>query len=135
MADFESPTDLMHNRGLISDPDAFARERGAASWLYLNGEEFASMEGGMSYADVERAVPVSANVVSDPPTPLDLDLARRQIESVPTAAPSASSVASSAPASASSARSARHRSSISRGAFCRSRDVSRYTEAYGPGQL
>lgn len=33
----------------------------------------------MSYADVERAVPVSANVVSDPPTPLDLDLARRQV--------------------------------------------------------
>jgi hypothetical protein len=82
MADFESPTDLMHNRGLISDPEAFARERGAASWLYLNGEEFASMEGGMSYADVERAVPVSANVVSDPPTPLDLDLARRQIETL-----------------------------------------------------
>jgi len=82
VADFESPTDLMHNRGLISDPDAFARERGAASWLYLNGEEFASMEGGMSYADVERAVPVSANVVSDPPTPLDLDLARRQIEAL-----------------------------------------------------
>jgi hypothetical protein len=82
VADFESPTDLMHNRGLISDPVAFARERGAASWLYLNGEEFASMEGGMSYADVERAVPVSANVVSDPPTPLDLDLARRQIETL-----------------------------------------------------
>jgi hypothetical protein len=82
MAEFESPTDLMHNRGLISDPEAFARERGAASWLYLNGEEFASMEGGMSYADVERAVPVSANVVSDPPTPLDLDLARRQIEAL-----------------------------------------------------
>jgi hypothetical protein len=72
----------MHNRGLIADPEAFARERGAASWLYLCGEAFASMEGGMSYADVERAVPVSANVVSDPPTPLDLDLARRQIEAL-----------------------------------------------------
>jgi hypothetical protein len=36
----------------------------------------------MSYADVCRAVPVSANVVSDPPTPLTLDLARRQIESL-----------------------------------------------------
>lgn len=79
MAGFESPTDLMHNRGLISDPGTFAKERDAASWLYLCGEEFASMEGGMSYADVERAVPVSANVVSDPPTPLDLDLARRQV--------------------------------------------------------
>lgn len=72
----------MNNRGLIADPEAFAREKGAASWLYLCGEEFASMEGGMSYADVERAVPVSANVVSDPPTPLDLDLARKQIEAL-----------------------------------------------------
>jgi hypothetical protein len=79
---FETPTDLMNNRGLIADPGAFAREKGAASWLYLCGEEFASMEGGMSYDDVERAVPVSANVVSDPPTPLDLDLARRQIEAL-----------------------------------------------------
>jgi hypothetical protein len=79
VAGFETPTDLVHNRGLIADPEAFAKERGAASWLYLCGEEFAAMHGGMSYADVERAVPVSANVVSDPPTPLDLDLARRQI--------------------------------------------------------
>ena len=82
MAEFETPNDLIHNRGLIADPAAFARESGAASWLYLCGEEFASMEGGMSYADVEHAVPVSANVVSDPPTPLDLDLARRQIEAL-----------------------------------------------------
>lgn len=82
MAEFETPTDLIHNRGLIEDPEAFARERGAESWLYLCGEEFASMEGGMSYADVERSVRVSANVVSDPPTPLSLDLARRQIEAL-----------------------------------------------------
>ena len=82
MSGFETPTDLLNNRGLISDPAAFARERGAASWLFLCGEEFASMEGGMSYADVERAVPMSANVVSDPPTPLDLDLARKQIEAL-----------------------------------------------------
>lgn len=82
MSDFETPTELMNNRGLIADPEAFAREKGASSWLFLCGEEFASMEGGMSYADVERAVPVSANVVSDPPTPLDLDLARRQIEAL-----------------------------------------------------
>jgi len=79
---FETPADLMHNRELIADPEAFAKERGAASWLYLCGEAFASMEGGMSYADVERAVPVSANVVSDPPTQLSLDLARRQIEAL-----------------------------------------------------
>jgi len=82
MTEFETPAELMNNRGLIADPEAFAREKGAASWLYLCGKEFASMEGGMSYADVERAVPVSANVVSDPPTPLDLDLARRQIEAL-----------------------------------------------------
>ena len=82
MPDVETPTDLMHNRGLISDPKAFAHEKGAESWLYLCGEEFASVEGGMSYAEVERAVPVSANVVSDPPTPVDLDLARRQIEAL-----------------------------------------------------
>jgi protein tyrosine phosphatase (PTP) superfamily phosphohydrolase (DUF442 family) len=82
MTGFAGPTDLMNNRGLIGDPEAFAREKGAASWLFLCGEEFASMEGGMSYADVEHAVPVSANVVSDPPTPLDLDLARRQIEAL-----------------------------------------------------
>jgi protein tyrosine phosphatase (PTP) superfamily phosphohydrolase (DUF442 family) len=82
MRGFETPTDLMNNRGLIADPEDFAREKGAASWLFLCGEEFASVEGGMSYADVQRAVPVSAIVVSDPPTPLDLDLARRQIEAL-----------------------------------------------------
>lgn len=82
MAEFETPPDLMNNRGLIADPEAFARDKGAASWLFLCGEEFASMEGGMSYADVERSVPVSANVVSDPPTQLDLDLARKQIEAL-----------------------------------------------------
>jgi protein tyrosine phosphatase (PTP) superfamily phosphohydrolase (DUF442 family) len=82
MTDFGTPADLMNNRGLIADPEAFAREKGAASWLFLCGEEFASMEGGMSYADVERAVPVSANVVSDPPVQLDLDLARKQLEAL-----------------------------------------------------
>src|SRR5947209_11240301 len=82
MGGFEKPGDLTHNRGLIADPEAFARETGAASWLYLCGEEFASRDGGMSYDDVQRSVPVSANVVSDPPTPLDLELARRQIEAL-----------------------------------------------------
>ena len=79
MAEFESPADLTHNRGLIADPDAFAREANAASWLYLCGEEFAAMEGGMSYADVQAAVPESANIVSDPPRPLDMDLARQHV--------------------------------------------------------
>jgi hypothetical protein len=77
--DFEGPADLTFNRALIADPAAFAREAGAASWLFLCGEEFAAMEGGMSYADVKAAVAESANVVSDPPRVLDMDLARRQV--------------------------------------------------------
>jgi hypothetical protein len=79
MAGFDRPDDLTFNRGRIADPEAFAREAGAASWLYLCGEEFASMEGGMSYADVRSAVDESANVVSDPPRVMDMDLARRHV--------------------------------------------------------
>ena len=79
MAEFESPTGLKHNRGLIGDPEGFAREAEAASWLYLCGEEFSTVEGGMSYADVQAAVAESINIVSDPPQVLDLDLARRQV--------------------------------------------------------
>jgi hypothetical protein len=75
----ESPRDLVHNRGLIDDPEAFARDAGAESWLYLCGEDFASMEGGMSYADVQAAVAQSENIVSDPPRPLDMDLARQHM--------------------------------------------------------
>jgi hypothetical protein len=79
MADFERPADLTFNRGLIGDPAAFAREANAASWLFLCGDEFASMDGGMSYASVQAAVRDSAQVVSDPPRVVDLELARRQI--------------------------------------------------------
>lgn len=79
---FATPTDLTHNRGLIADPTAFAREAGAASWLYLCGEEFAAMEGGMSYADVQAAVPESENLIADPPRPFDMDVARRGIEAL-----------------------------------------------------
>src|SRR5438874_13132027 len=82
MADFESPSDLKFNRGPISDPDAFARDANAASWLFLCGEEFAAMDGGMSYADVQAAVPESANVVSDPPREMTMELARRQIDAL-----------------------------------------------------
>lgn len=79
MAEFNKPEDLIHNRGLISDPAAFARGAHAASWLYLCGEEFAAMEGGMSYGDVQAAVAQSANVVSDPPRVMNMELARRQL--------------------------------------------------------
>ena len=82
MAPFETPTDLQNNRGPIADPGAFARDADAASWLYLCGEEFASMEGGMSYDDVRSAVPESENIVSDPPRDLNLDLARQHIAAI-----------------------------------------------------
>ena len=79
MTEFTKPADLIHNRGQIGDPAAFARDAGAESWLYLCGEEFAAMDGGMSYAQVQAAVPRSANVISDPPRVMDMELARRQI--------------------------------------------------------
>lgn len=79
---FSSPTDLIFNRGMIADPAAFAKEAEAASWLYLCGEEFAAMEGGMSYADVEAAVPESENLIADPPRPFDMDTARRGVSAL-----------------------------------------------------
>jgi hypothetical protein len=79
MAGFAVPADLSFNRGPIADPEAFARDAGAASWLYLCGDEFAAMDGGMAYAQVQAAVPESENIVSDPPRVLDIDLARRHM--------------------------------------------------------
>lgn len=79
MADFQGPKDLKHNRGLIADPATFARDAGAASWLYLCGEEFAASKGGMSFAEVQSAVPESVNLIADPPRPFDMDVARRGV--------------------------------------------------------
>jgi hypothetical protein len=79
MSSFETPAGLEYNRGLIADPAGFARRHQAASWLFLCGEEFAEMEGGMSFASVQSAVPESANVISDPPRALDMELARQQV--------------------------------------------------------
>jgi hypothetical protein len=79
VAPFETPTGLRFNRGLIADPEAFARAAQAESWLFLCGEEFAGTEGGMSYASVQAAVGESANIVSDPPRVLDLELAREHV--------------------------------------------------------
>jgi hypothetical protein len=79
MPEFDGPKGLIYNTEPIADPGGFARDAGAASWLYLCGEEFASMEGGMSYEQVEGAVPESAKVVSDPPREMTMDLARRQV--------------------------------------------------------
>jgi hypothetical protein len=79
MAAFQSPTDLKHNRGLIADPAAFARDAGAESWLFLCGEEFAATDGGISFADVQSAVQESVNLIADPPQPFDMNIAREGV--------------------------------------------------------
>ncbi len=79
MAEFESPTDLTFNRGLVADPAGLAREADAASWLYLCSEQFAEVEGGMSYGEVQAAVPESINIVSDGATVMDMEIARRHM--------------------------------------------------------
>ena len=79
MAGFEFPEDLAFNREAIADPETFARAAGAASWLFLCGEEFATMDGGILNAQVRAAVGESENIVSDPPVVLDFELARQHI--------------------------------------------------------
>jgi hypothetical protein len=79
MTDFTLPADITYNRGLINDPRAYARERGVQSWLFLVGDEFATLPGGMSWAQVQESVHASARVVSDPPRELTLDLAREHV--------------------------------------------------------
>lgn len=73
------PEDLRFNRGPIADPAAFAE--GAEAWLFLCGEEFAAMDGGMSYSQVQAVVPRSANVVSDSGA-FDVALVRQNIEAL-----------------------------------------------------
>jgi len=82
MKNFELPEELNFNRGLIKDPATYLKESGCKSWLFLVGEEFSKMEGGMSYEQVQSATPYSANVISDPPRVLNLDLARQQVEAL-----------------------------------------------------
>ena len=79
MPDFKLPADICYNRGLVENPEAYARERGVASWLFLVGDEFAAMPGGISYSQVQQAVEHSARVISDPPRTLTLELARQQV--------------------------------------------------------
>jgi protein tyrosine phosphatase (PTP) superfamily phosphohydrolase (DUF442 family) len=50
--------------------------------LYIVGEEFASMPGGMSFDQVEQAVEHSARVISDPPRVLNLDLAKQHVKAL-----------------------------------------------------
>jgi hypothetical protein len=79
MTILEIMSDLKFNRGFVTDPVAFAEETEAASWLFLCGEEFAAMDEGISYTDVQAAVDKSVNIVSDPPRVLDMDLAKRHV--------------------------------------------------------
>lgn len=76
---FRPPADLIFNTERVDDPPAYARRTRCASWLYLNGPEFATVDGGMSFDDVRAAVPTARNVISDPPRVLDLELAHRHV--------------------------------------------------------
>ena len=40
------------------------------------------MDGGMSYAQVQAAVPESVNIVADPPRPFDLEAARELVAAI-----------------------------------------------------
>lgn len=82
MKNFHLLNDLRFNRGLIQNPSAYLKDAGCVSWLYLVGEEFAKMEGGMSFDQVQAATPNSINVISDPPQVLNLDLAKRHVEAL-----------------------------------------------------
>jgi hypothetical protein len=75
----ENLSDLRFNRGFVTDPIALAKDTNAASWLFLCGDEFAAMEEGISYTEVQTTVEKSVNIVSDPPRVLDMDLAKRHM--------------------------------------------------------
>lgn len=82
MKNFQLLNGLHFNRGLIQDPATYFKNTECASWLYLVGEEFSKMEGGMSYNQVKAAAPQSINVISDPPRVLNLDLAKQHVEAL-----------------------------------------------------
>ena len=79
---FKLPADLQHNREIIADPSAYLEQSGCRSWLYLIGDEFASMPGGMTWKQVQDATPDHARVISDPPRVLDMELAHQQVEAL-----------------------------------------------------
>jgi hypothetical protein len=79
MKNFQLLNGLHFNRGLIQDPATYFKNTECTSWLFLVGEEFAKMEGGMSYDQVKAATPQSINVISDPPRVLNLDLAKQHV--------------------------------------------------------
>ncbi len=82
MKNFRLLEGLRYNRGLIKDPSNYLKEVECKSWLYLVGEEFAKIDGGMSFDQVKSATPDSINVISDPPQVLNLDLARQHVNAL-----------------------------------------------------
>ena len=82
MAAFELPEELRFNKGMIQDPGTILDEVGCVSWLYLVGDEFAKMPGGMSYEQVKAATTDSMRVVSDPPLVLNLELAKQHVDAL-----------------------------------------------------
>ena len=82
MTDFSAPPDITFNRRPISAPAAFADDAKAASWLFLCGDEFAAMDIGMSFEQVQASVAVSENIVSDPPVKFDLELAKQSLDAL-----------------------------------------------------
>src|SRR4030095_2694470 len=82
MKNFKLLNGLRYNRGLIQNPAIYLKDVGCASWLYLVGEEFAKMEGGMSYDQVQAATPPSINVINTPPQVLNLYLAKQHVEAL-----------------------------------------------------
>ena len=82
MKHFKLPDDIKFNRGLVEDPATYLSQVGCKSWLYLIGEEFSKMQGGMSFDQVQAATPLAINIVSDPPRVLDLNLARQHVKAL-----------------------------------------------------
>jgi hypothetical protein len=82
MKAFELPKDLRYNTDSIKDPTSYFKESSCTSWLCLTGEEFAEMENGMSFEQVQQVAPVSMNVVSDPPKTLNLELAQQHVKAL-----------------------------------------------------
>ncbi len=82
MEEFRLPSDLSFNRGPIADARAFAEDTGVQSWLFMCGEEFAAMDGGMAYAEVQSAVTVSENIVADPPRAFGLEAVQELVEAL-----------------------------------------------------
>ncbi|HEX5001703.1 MAG TPA: hypothetical protein VFW78_04345 [Bacteroidia bacterium] len=79
---FEFPQDLHYNEGPITDPTTYFKQSGCESWLCLTGEEFAKMENGLSFQQVQESTHNCINIISDPPMTLNLDLAKQQVEAL-----------------------------------------------------